>query len=55
MIEATMWGWAMEHPYLFTLAVCMIAAFFRPILISVETYNTQSGSKKAQEGVGNDI
>ena len=47
-MEATLWGWAMEHPYLFTVIVVTIALYFRPVIIAVDKsekhiVNTEGG------------
>lgn len=34
-MEATLWSWAMEHPYLFTLIMITIAICFK-IVIAID-------------------
>jgi hypothetical protein len=35
-MEATLWSWAMEHPYLFTVIILSIAIWFKPIIIAID-------------------
>jgi hypothetical protein len=35
-MEATLWSWATENPYLFTVIVVSIAIYFKPIIIAID-------------------